>query len=396
MATDPAANLPEDAPLLGEPAEALPNRVTVAVIGGGVAALAIAEGLAADGADVALLAPGGRLGDSIDGRDIGLAAGGLSEHAHRLVAAIGPAGAADIYRWTDENRSLLGARGLLRPALRLQAAIDPREDADVAAAAAALGALGRPTTRLTPTEVAAHLGGTGFGIGLAGPDEGRVAPIAALQVLARGARRAGALLATSVPVRALRDVAGGTRVEHARGSLLADVVVLAGDWRMRDLDPWCLDKVFPVRVHYQRWGPVAEAAPALTAQQGWLFGGSDDSGGFRVSGARWATPHLEVGETGPDVQPKVSAALERVVQSRLPGPAAGGLTHRWAGIAAFTCDQLPVIGPVPGRASLVACFGWNGRPWSLALRAAAAVVQGLVEGKAQGVPGWFSARRFVG
>jgi glycine/D-amino acid oxidase-like deaminating enzyme len=396
----PLPNLPPPGPPVppaGGSTGPLPRRTTVAVLGGGVAALAVGARLAEASTDVVIMHRGAFFGDGIGRRDAGRVAAGLAEHPHRLVAAVGLQPASEIYRFTDENRALLHAGGWLHTAFGLNAAFDAEESDEVAAASAALEAMGRGASPQPARDVDAALGGRGFGPGRIDPTEAQVRPRDVLQALWDRAKDAGAQLVTNAQVTGLRDTVDGTRVVLTQGELAADVIVLADGWRTRDVDPWFADKVHPVRVHYRRYAPAGgPATPGFSAQQGWFFGGRDAEDGLIVSGARWATPHLEVLESDDTiVQEHVDTALGGLVERRLPRWATAGLTHRWSAIAAATCDQLPIIGPLPGRANIVACCGWNGRPWSLAMRAAQAVSDGLLGLPSPAIPRLFSARRLM-
>jgi glycine/D-amino acid oxidase-like deaminating enzyme len=368
----------------------------VAVLGAGVAALRIAAGLAQAGADVAVLAPDARLGAAHDALDLGLVTPGLVEHPHRLAAAIGEDGARALHDWTAANTAALGTH--LAPRTFVRASAGRGEHGDIEADLPLLARIGHPAAARDPATVGAALGTSAFGAGHAAPGAGVVAPGPTLTAIARGALDAGARIVPACGTPTLRDTAAGVQVRTQRGALDADIVVLAGDWRMRDVDPWCADKVGPVRRHLARYAAPAGGAPApvvLSSQHGWLRARIDPDGGLLVSGARWASPHFEMGESDPAPRPEVLAALDKLVAQRFPAWHAAGRTHAWASVAAHTCDQLPVVGPLPGRSGVVACFGWNGRPWSMAVRAADAVVEGLVHDHPERVTRWVQAHRFV-
>ena len=110
-----------------------------------------------------------------------------------------------------------------------------------------------------------------------------------------------------------------------------------------------------------------------------------------VAGARWATPHLEVGEADPTPDPRVVQHLSRILHAR---GATGPTTVRcW--ITVSSQDQLPLIGPLPGQARrLVATgFGTNPATWSFA--AADAVVAGILHGT-DAVPRRLHSARLLG
>ncbi|HET9927095.1 MAG TPA: FAD-binding oxidoreductase, partial [Methylomirabilota bacterium] len=63
-----------------------------------------------------------------------------------------------------------------------------------------------------------------------------------------------------------------------------------------------------------------------------------------------------------DESVKGSLETARAVYPALAGRA---VAHRWAGLEAFTPDDLPVIGPVPGIESLLVAVGFSGHGFAL-------------------------------
>jgi glycine/D-amino acid oxidase-like deaminating enzyme len=177
----------------------------------------------------------------------------------------------------------------------------------------------------------------------------------------------------------------------------ADVVIHAAGVAENQLDPFFGDKLYPVRFQMQRVRPTTELLPPFSAQLSYLQGAPRPDGSFVLGGCRWATPHLEAGESDPLV-------LSDVVDEKLNAIRGGLLTERlgdaevlerYAGIMTFSCDGLPIVGPIPGRVGHLACVGWNGRPWSHALRAAVAIRDGLMTGRSTGWPDLLTPQRFV-
>ena len=60
----------------------------------------------------------------------------------------------------------------------------------------------------------------------------------------------------------------------------------------------------------------------------------------------------------------VSGSLE-VARAVYPPLAARAVTRSWAGIEAFTPDDLPVLGPVPGVGGLLVAAGFSGHGFAL-------------------------------
>ena len=55
----------------------------------------------------------------------------------------------------------------------------------------------------------------------------------------------------------------------------------------------------------------------------------------------------------------LSAQGQRFVGQHLPA-VTGAVLQRWTGIMTFSCDLLPILGPIPGRPRFILCTGFNG------------------------------------
>ncbi len=77
----------------------------------------------------------------------------------------------------------------------------------------------------------------------------------------------------------------------------------------------------------------------------------------------------------------VQAAIESFFFSCFPEARELKITHRWAGIMGFSCDELPSIGPVPGTVNLYAAAGYHGHGMGFAVAAAQAVAEMITRGR---------------
>jgi glycine/D-amino acid oxidase-like deaminating enzyme len=188
----------------------------------------------------------------------------------------------------------------------------------------------------------------------------------------------------------------GVRVRVGDRDVVADAVVLAAEAWSPAVHEYFEDKITPVREHGLITAPTAlPLYEGIRGQHGWFAARVDVGGRLVARGARWATPHMEVGERDETPSPKVIERLEALVRARFPSVAAVPVVDRWAWIEAATCDGLPIVGPIPGSARFVSCVGFGGSA-GMAVRAARAVADGLLGGRAPGVPASFGADRFVG
>ncbi len=69
----------------------------------------------------------------------------------------------------------------------------------------------------------------------------------------------------------------------------------------------------------------------------------------------------------------VQQHLDRFVYETLGLPTATAITHRWAGLMAFTPNSLPLLGPAPGRQHTFFCGGYTGHGNAMAVRCARVV-----------------------
>lgn len=366
----------------------------VLILGGGLPGLAAACWLAEAGVDVLLVERRARLTDVASARAPGLLHTGIVEHPSRLVRSLGEGEAAALYRFGAEGLDLLSELVPVRRGGVVWAAVDGREPEALEASQAAWARLGVHSALWTGEQVDAATQGTGFGPGLLRPDEGTFAPGLAIEHLAHRARAAGARL--HLDERATNLLARGEHlsVQTDRHALTGEIVLLAAESELQQLDLWFEDKLFPVREQalYLPGGPAFEIG--LRAGFGYTTA-VHDGHGLILAGCRWATPHMEAGErddavTTPAVQERLEATARRFFP-RHEGPVA----RRWSWITAHTCDGLPLVGPVPGAPRVVCCAGFSGNEAVLGVRSARAAVDGILTGIAPGVPSSFLPQRFL-
>ena len=372
----------------------LPDQAQVVIVGAGLAGTAAALFLAEAGWAPLVIEARPAPGRSLSGRDTGLAMPVLNDTPHRLIAALGADMASEVVRFAQASLDLSESLQLLDRTGALMAAGMPQETEQHPVDAEALNTLGITAEPWAPEEVAARTGTAEFGPGLWVPSAGLLARDAATR-LATKAQTAGARFVLSTPVTGLHSDGAMTTVHTSSGSTDADVVILATGAQLAQVDPWFEDKCYPVRTQLLATEPLESALPfPIRTQLGHaqLVPGPEQC--LISSGCRWATPHLEAGEADDTI---VSVQVhDKLTQLTLRHrPDASAPTHQWAGIMAFTCDGLPLLGPIPGRSRIISCTGFAGHQATLGLGAARAIADGLLGQSHIHVPDPFALSRFV-
>jgi glycine/D-amino acid oxidase-like deaminating enzyme len=363
----------------------VPERVDVVVIGAGVAGTSLAHGLSR-GARVALVDPM-QPRHSVARRSAGLVYSGMGEHPARLVASMGLERARALYGLCRRSTELLALH--LTPADQLWVATLPGELPLIEESVAALQSMGWPAVRLGESGLAERrISGTD---GWVVPGDGVVHPERAWLGLLQQAQARGAVL---VQGRALRvhDDKDGVKVETELGTIRAEIVVFACGAPCRELDSSLVEALWPVRENAAQF-PLALPPSSGRAGHGWTWfraSGVPEEGTV-IGGCRWATPHLEVGETEPEVVEVVQQRLAAFAERHL-GCAEAPL-KRWAWIETHSCDGLPLVGPLPGTTRRLVCTGFGGNDWGLGPACAELVVEGLLG--SQETPAFLSPSRLL-
>ena len=377
--------------------DALPERCDVAVIGGGLAGVSCALFLAEAGVDVVLVEDLPGLGWGRVGRDLGHVEPGLLEHPYRTVHALGDERARVLLSLAKTNLDLLDQRGVLERCGSVWAALDQREPDEVAQSAEVLTRLGFEAQVLEADDTDRKTGGYNFGPSLWRPDGGRIDPATAIQTLANAARAAGATLLGDAWVERLDESSTGTELVFESGQRLpADAVVVAAGAGSAAIEPALTGRLTPVREQALMTAPVFAWYPVSgRAGHGYTSWRQLSDGHLVVSGCRWATPHLEVGEHDDQVLvDRIQTKLEAFFRFHFPAAEEARVVDRWAWVFAQTNDGLPFIGPLPGTPNRVACCGFGGNGSSLAMVGARGVVDGLLTGTSD-IPRFMHTVRMV-
>jgi len=335
----------------------------VCVVGLGGSGLA-AVGAALDAGASVVGIDAGPIAGGAAGRNGGfLLAGGALFH-HAAVEAWGEERAVGIYAESLAEIDRLAAE--LGPVVRRVGSLRiPASAEEVEDCARQLEVLRRHGFPARPAD-----GPSGQGVFI--PGDGSVQPLERCRRLARRALARGARLHCDTPAVEL----SGQRVRTPAGEVVAKAVVVCVDGGLERLLPELAGRVRSTRLQMLATAPIAPGTIPCPVYDNWgydywqqLPDGSVALGGGRArfGDAEWGQP----AEAGAEVQ----AWLDRLLRERVGVDAP--VTHRWAGVIAYTPDRLPVFEEVrPGIVAVGAHSGHGNVLGSAAGRAAMAIALG--------------------
>ena len=338
---------------------------SVVVIGGGLIGLSAAVHLRrADPRVPVIVLERARVGDAASGASAaGVRAMGR-DPAERTLAL------ASLARWPELDRELEAKTGYRRGG-GLRVALDDAGWAEARATVGEQRAAGVPVElvdaaaarRLAPGVSADCRGGVHC------PIDGQADAVATVRAWATAARRLGARIEEGVGADAL--VTQGARVAsvvRSHGAPLAcdAVIVAAGAWSAPLLGK--LGVELPLRGRGLQMLLTDPAPASLTPVVG-CFGRALslkqlDDGAYLIGGGWPARIPDERQNRWEVLEDSVRGSLEvaRAVYAPL---AARTVARRWAGIEAFTPDEIPLLGPVTGLEGLLVAAGFSGHGFAL-------------------------------
>jgi sarcosine oxidase subunit beta len=337
----------------------------IAIVGGGLMGLSAAFHLRRADPSVPVTV--------LERAGVGAAASGASAAGVRVMGR-DPAERAlaleSLHRWPELDRALDGDTSYHRDGgvrVAIDAAAWTAVPAWVAAQRAdgvALEIVDEPALRrLAPGLAPACLGGAYSAI------DGQAEAMPTVRAFAAAARRLGARIEEGVGVR--RVIAERGRVVAVECTDSARVpcdvaIVVAGAWSATLLAPHGVTLPLHTRALQML---LTQPAPMSLAQVVGCFDRKLSlkqlrDGAYLIGGG-WPASITDEAENRYDVLDDSVRASREIAGAVYPAVRAAALARSWAGLEAFTPDEIPLIGPVPGIDGLLVAAGFCGHGFAL-------------------------------
>jgi gamma-glutamylputrescine oxidase len=378
----------------------------VAVVGGGITGTAVALWLARSGMQVRVL-EGRQIAAGASGRNGGLITGTTGEKYASLVARKGHDTARRLWTFHTHNAKL--AEGVVAELVNagwdcgyrhdgiLGLAASEHELAEIIASAALLKQDGWGAEIVERGDLPQRLRATYYG-GIYHAQAGELQPARFVSGLAFLAQNAGAIFHDGSPVYEVVLNKDGVLLRTPCGDLRARVLVLATNAWLPEIGrllgaTWLSRCITPTRGQVIATEPIDERIfPCpCSANEGYQYWRQLSDGRLVVGGWRnqsFATETTTNETPGEEVQRHLDAFVHETLDLK-----SVRVTHRWAGIMAFSADGLPLVGRLSGPQHCYISGGYTGHGNASALQAAY-IISELVQGRTHPESDLFDPARF--
>lgn len=359
----------------------------VVVVGGGLCGTSAALALAEAGVEVVLV-EAEQIAGQASGRNAGFILQGTAERYDRALTHLGAERAREVHAWSlinhDRMAEAVERYGIdcdYRRSGSLQLAGSEPEEAELRSSAALLQRDGFEAELLSEAELPRVYRDAGFHMAVLLPKDGELHPARFVRGIARAAQGCGARIYEHT--RALNitsEGSGAVRVQTAGGVVSAQTAIVCANAWTGELLPWFKETVEPVRGQMMATHPLPRVFERpVYADHGYDYWRQDAAGRIILGGWRNLDPESERGYEdvlNEDIQARMSAFLARFAPL-----GEIKVSHRWSGVMGFSQDGLPLLGPAPGLAGVLAGAGFTGHGFGFAFLAGQALAAVALEGE---------------
>ena len=370
----------------------------VIIVGAGIAGVSAAYWLKREdpGLKIALLEKH-RLAYGASGRNAGFITCGSVEHFNRMAEQRGEEEALEIWRFSEKNLSLLQTKIFSQIKLKsfrqrgsFALASTDQEYTELKSTHQLMGKLGIATEALSEQDVQRRLGAVSLQGGIKYLGDAEVNPVELVQAIAQLGQ---CQILEGIEVYHIEQLAQGRQVKTDAGDFVADMVILATNAYLPQLDSYFRDKIYPTRGQILVTGPVEEVMEGPCYCNFVLdYFRQTEEGHLIIGGFRGLDREGEIGYSD-HLSPVIQQALEDFLHKHLPQFSGQKITHRWSGIMGFSADGIPLVGQLPHDPQVFFLGGFTAHGLGLAFHTAKCLVDAIF---GRHIPHFLSARRFSG
>ena len=374
------------------------RRFDIIIVGAGIAGVSAAYWLKREDPNlkVALLEKD-RLAFGASGRNAGFVTCGSVEHFNRLVEQRGQDQALEIWRFSEKNLALLQEEILSQIKLTsfrqrgsFALASTDQEYTELKATHQLMGKLGIATEVLSAQDIQHRVGAADLRGGIKYLGDAESNPVELVQAISQLGQ---CQILEGVEVHHIEQSSSSRCVKTDCGDFMADLVILATNAYLPQLDNYFQDKIFPTR------GQILVTEPVEPFMEGPCYCNfvldyfrQTENGELIIGGFRQLDREGETGYSD-HLSPTIQLALEDFLRRHLPQFSGKKITHRWAGVMGFSADGIPLIGHLPHDPQVFFLGGFTAHGLGLAFHTAKCTVDAIFGRK---IPRFLSARRFAG
>jgi gamma-glutamylputrescine oxidase len=369
----------------------------VVVVGGGIAGLSTAYWLQQEDPNLKIaLVEKYQLGAGATGRNAGFITCGSVEHFNRLVERWGLDQANEMWRFSEDNLSLLKEHviqddGTLQFEQKgsFSLASTSEEFAELKKSAKMMESLDIPVEVLESDAIQKRLGAEKFVGGIRYMKDASVHPVLMLQKL-RSQLQSDVYEYHEV-YDVSQDTGGVCVVKTNKAQFECAMVVYATNAYSPLMHGYFADKIYPTR------GQILVTEPVPQFMEGPCYANfvldyfrQLEDGSMLIGGFRQLEKQTEVGYSD-HITDVIQNALYEFLQTHLPTLRNTKITHRWSGVMGFSSDGQPLIGALPDNNQIYFVGGFTGHGIGLAFNSGKKLVD-MIYGR--DVPAFMSAKRF--
>ena len=369
------------------------SHVDIVIVGATISSLYLSLLLRTHGISVLIVEERSFVGESHFLRGVGIGSLGLVDNVWRLTSALGFEETQKVMRFSHHSLSLFKKQTSHKGGGGFHLAKGEREKEELYESHLLLKKMDIHSTFLTQKDLNEEIRKHHVG-GLFLESESICNPEHLIQELLQKVQECGVILSLSSKVDRI-DEKNEHMVVHHKTDTSCEILIYA-----HSCDLYRLESFFEhtqTRLRTQAIAlplPEAPSPYSFSSQYGYLYW--RDWNDMRIfGGCRWASPHLETGETDETIiHPKIETALLKTAQNLFPR-IQKTILFRWSRIELHSCDSLPLVGPLPGRGDKLAMTSLLGRDIGLGFACAQSICNLITEGKSNLLPSCFLPRRLL-